>query len=60
MTDDGKEWGKMGKNGEGWELALRDCSNFASVKASEPKGRHLRPVPMFVSIRSDVIYDPFR
>ena len=26
----------------------------------EPKGRHLRPVPTFVSIRSNVIYDPSR
>ena len=40
--------------------ALPDCCNFASVKASEPKGRHLRPVPKLVSIRSAVIYDPFR
>ena len=40
--------------------ALRRCSTFVPVKASEPKVRHFRPVPTIVSIRSDVIYDPFR
>jgi hypothetical protein len=38
MTENGKEWGKMGKNGEEWGSALPDFCNFASVKASEPKG----------------------
>ena len=42
------------------ENALPECCTFASVKASEPKDGHFRPVPTFVSIRSDVIYDPFR
>ena len=57
---DGEEWGKMRRNGEGWGTVQPRCCNFASVKASEPKGRHLRPVPKLVSIRSAVIYDPFR
>jgi hypothetical protein len=37
----GKEWENLGKNGKEWENTFRDCCNFASVKASEPKGRHL-------------------
>ena len=40
--------------------ALRRCSTFVPVKASEPKVRHFRPV-LTSSLRcSDVIYDPFR
>ena len=43
-----------------WGSALPDFCNFASVKASEPKVRHFRPV-LTSSLRcSDVIYDPFR
>ena len=57
---DGEEWGKMRRNGEGWGTVQPRCCNFASVKASEPKVRHFRPV-LTSSLRcSYVIYDSFR
>ena len=61
MGKNGERWGKMGKDGEEWESALPECSNFASVKASEPRygtldpfRRQFLPVPQSSTTRSAV------